>query len=160
VLALSAPTSRQFADTPVQLAAYAPNAPAAAPGTPAVQMALATEATSTVPTPGLVKAAYTVPAAPLPATLVIDYPGRRPSAAKAAPKPAAPKIAVAEAKKPEAKKPEAKTAAPVKLAEAKPKPTAKPATKLAKADDLDALLGAIESAAAAERGGFRKVAMQ
>ena len=165
VLALSAPTSRQFADTAVQLAAYAPSAPAAAPGTPAVQMALATETTSTVPTPGLVKAAYTVPAAPLPATVVIDYTGERLPAAKAAPaKTAEPKTAVAEAKKPdkklETKKPDTKPAAPVKLAEAKPKPAAKATTKLAKADDLDALIGAIDSAAAAERGGFRKVAMQ
>lgn len=160
VLALSAPTSRQFADTPVQLAAYAPSAPAVAPGTPAVQMALATETTTTVPAPVLVKAAYAVPAAPLPATVAIDYTGERGPAAKAAPKPAEPKIAAAEAKKPEAKKLESKPSAPVKLAEAKPKAAAKPATKLAKADDLDALIGAIDSAAAAERGGFRKVAMQ
>ena len=138
VLALSAPTSRQFADSAVQLAAFAPGAPAAVPGPPAVQMALATPETTVVPTPGLVKAAYVVPAAP--AAIVIDYTGERTpvTAAKAEPR----------------------KAAPVQLAEAKVKPAPKPAAKPAKADSLDALIGAIDSAAAAEQGGFRKVAMQ
>ena len=49
----------------------------------------------------------------------------------------------------------AKPAAPIQLAEAK-----KPVKAAPKADSLDALVSAIDSAAAVERGGFRKVAMQ
>ncbi len=51
--------------------------------------------------------------------------------------------------------PEAKSAPPVKRAEVKPKPAAKPPANPA---DLDALIGAIDNAAAG--GGFQKVSMQ
>ena len=159
VLAMSAPTAKQFADSPVQLAAFAPNAPAVVPGAPTVQMAIATPETVTAPAPGLVKAAYTVPTtAALPAEVVIDLTGERAPAAKPAPaKPAAPKIAKVDVKKAEPKKAEAKPAAPVKLAEAKPK-TPKPVAR--GEDSLGALIGTIESAVAAERTGVQKVSMQ
>ena len=151
VLALSAPTSRQFADSPVQLAAFAPGAAEVAPGTPAVQLALATPATPVVQAPGIVKAAYEVPAAAPRAAIVLDYTAEREA------KPAATKPAEVKAAKAEPKKVTAKPVAPVQLADARPKPAAKAAPK---ADSLDALIGAIDSAAAGERGGFRKVAMQ
>lgn len=149
VLALSAPTSRQFADSPVQLAAFAPGAAEVVPGTPAVQLALATPATAVVQAPGIVKAAYEVPAAAPRAAIVLDYTGE--AMPKAAAKPAEMKAA-----KTEPKKPTAKPAVPVQVAAAKPKPSA----KAPKADSLDALIGAIDSAAAVEPNGFRKVAMQ
>lgn len=147
VLALSAPTSRQFADSPVQLAAFAPGAAEVVPGTPAVQLAIATQATTAVQAPGIVKAAYEVPAPAPRIALVLDYAG------EATVKPVPAKAPEAKAAKAEPKKP----AAPVQIAEAKPKPAAKAP---AKADSLDALVSAIDSAAAVERGGFRKVAMQ
>jgi hypothetical protein len=152
VLAMSAPTAKQFADSPVQLAAFAPGAGAAAAGAPAVQLALATPETRVVPQPGIVKAAYELPSpGALPREVVISY-GTTP-VAKAAP-------ARAEPKRPEpaaaSAKAEAKPAAPVKLAEAKPKPAAKPPANSA---DLDALLGAIDDAAA-HGSGFQKVSMQ
>lgn len=151
VLALSAPTARQFADSPVQLAAFAPGAADVVPGTPSVQLALATPATPLVQTPGIVKAAYEV-AAPAPrATMVLDYTG------EAAAKPAPAKVPEVKTAKAEPKKVIAKPAAPVQLAEARPKPAGKAPPK---ADSLDALIGAIDSAAAVERSGFRKVAMQ
>lgn len=173
VLALSAPTAKQFADSPVQLAAFAPGAPAAAPGVPAVQMAIATQEASAMQAPGLVKASYEVPAATaLPATVVIDLTGERtPVAKEASAKP----VASAKAEKPEPKKAEAKAetrkaeakatkpvetkpAAPAKLAAAKSTVASKPASK---ADDgLDSLIGTIDSAAEAERRGLRKVAMR
>lgn len=146
VLAMSAPTAKQFADS-VQLAAFAPGAPAE----PTVQLALATPETTVVQTPGIVKAAYEVPTATaMPREVVISYGAT--TVAKVAPiKPAAPEKA-AETKKP------AKPAEPVKLADAKPKP--KPATKAPpKSPDLDALIGAIDDAAATG-GGIQKVSMQ
>jgi hypothetical protein len=147
VLAMSAPTAKQFADDPVQLAAFAPGAAAVAPGAPTVQMALATPESTTLPKPGLVKAAYTVPTAPaLRAEAVIDLTGERAATSKAA----APKPVV---------KAEVKTSAP-KKAEAKPVQLAAVKPKLApKADSLDALIGAIDSAAATQ-GGLQKVSMQ
>ena len=151
VLALSAPTSRQFADSPVQLAAFAPGAAEVVPGTPAVQLAIATQATTAVQAPGIVKAAYEVPAPAPRIALVLDYAG------EAAAKPALAKAPEVKAVRAEPKKSTAKPAAPVQIAEAKPKPAAKAP---AKADSLDALVSAIDSAAAVERGGFRKVAMQ
>lgn len=171
VLALSAPTSRQFADSPVQLAAFAPGAAEVVPGTPAVQLALATPAAPVLPAPGIVKAAYEVPAAAPGAAIVLDYAGEPPArtapakapevkAAKAEVKMARAEVktanVVVNAARLEAKKATAKPAAPVQLAEAGPKPAA----KAPKADSLDALVSAIDSAAAGERGGFRKVAMQ
>lgn len=151
VLALSAPTSRQFADSPVQLAAFAPGAAEVVPGTPAVQLALATPATPVVQTPVIVKAAYEVPAPAPRIAMGLDYGG------EAAAKPAPAKAPEVKAAKAEPKKVTAKPAAPVHLAEARPKPPSKAGPK---ADSLDALIGAIDSAAAVERGGFRKVAMQ
>ena len=150
VLALSAPTARQFADSPVQLAAFAPGAADVVPGTPAVQLALATPATPVVQAPGIVKAAYEVPAPAPRIAMILDYSG------EATAKPAPAKASEVKVAKAEPKKVAAKPAAPVQLAEAKPKPAA----KSPKADSLDALIGAIDSAAAVERGGFRKVAMQ
>ena len=148
VLAMSAPTAKQFADSAVQLAAFAPGAPAA----PRVQLALATPETAVVQKPGIVKAAYEVPSSTaLPREVVISYGATavtkiEPVRAASAPKPAAPA------------KVEAKLAEPIKLAEAKPKP--KPAAKApAKSPDLDALIGAIDEAAASG-GGFQKVSMQ
>lgn len=187
VLALSAPTAKQFADSPVQLAAFAPGAAPAVPGAPAVQMALATQEASAVRTPGLVKASYEVPTAE-PAGMVIEFaaaPVAKPvESAKAEPKKAEPakvETAKVEPKKAESKKVETaraepkraepkkvetakaepkkaeKKAEPVKLAMAKPKSAPKPA----KADDgLDSLIGAIDSAAAAERGGLQKVSLR
>lgn len=146
VLALSAPTARQFADSPVQLAAFAPGAADVVPGTPAVQLALATQATTAVQAPGIVKAAYEVPVSAPRAAVVLDYTA----------KPAPAKISEVKTAKAEPKKVPAKPAAPVQFADARSKPAAKPP----KADSLDALIGAIDSAAAIERSGFRKVAMQ
>lgn len=153
VLAMSAPTAKQFADSPVQLAAFAPGVPAAQANKADVQLALATPETAVVPKPGIVKAAYEVaapvsPVAAMPREMVITYQAADLGASKA--KPAAP--AKAEPKKAE------KPAEPVKLAEAKPKP--KPAAKAPpKSSDLDALMGAIDDAAAGS-GGFQKVSMQ
>jgi hypothetical protein len=151
VLAMSAPTARQFADSPVQLAAFAPGAAEVVPGTPAVQLALATTATPVVQTPGIVKAAYEVPAAAPRSAVVLDYTEER--AAKTAPA----KAAEVKTAKTEPKQLTAKPAAPVQIADARPKPAAKAPPK---ADSLDALVSAIDSAAAVDRGGFRKVAMQ
>lgn len=149
VLAMSAPTAKQFADSPVQLAAFAPNAPAA----PTVQLALATPETTVVSKPGIVRAAYEVPTAvPMPREIVISYGAT--TAPKVVASPASTKPA--EVKPVVAKKPEAKPA-PVKLAEVSPKP--KPAAKAPKSADLDALIGAIDNAAAADTG-FQKVSMQ
>jgi len=147
VLAMSAPTAKQFADSPVQLAAFAPGAPAAAAN---VQLALATPETLVVPKPGVVKAAYEVPTSgALPREVVISYGAT--AVTKMAP------ARVVEAKAPEAKA-APKPVEPVKLADAKPKP--KPAAKPpAKSSDLDALIGAIDDAAA-NGGGFQKVSMQ
>ncbi len=172
VLALSAPTAKQFADSPVRLAAFAPGAAPPVQGTPAVQMALATEETAAVRAPGLVKASYEVATAE-PTGMVIEFasaPVAKPlETAKAEPKKAEPSkvgTAKAEPKKAEPKKIETakaepkkaeKRAEPAKLAMAKPKPAPKPA----KADDgLDSLIGAIDSAAAAERGGLQKVSLR
>lgn len=161
VLAMSAPTAKQFADSAVQLASFAPSTPAARPAAPNMQLALATPETQVVQAPGIVKAAYEVSApapAAMPREMVITYgaadlggskatPARVPSVPKAAePKKTAPDPDVKKAEKP---------AEPVKLAEAKPKP----AKAAPKSSDLDALLGAIDNAAAAS-GGFRKVSMQ
>lgn len=157
VLAMSAPTAKQFADSPVHLAAFAPGAPAVAPGVPAMQMAIATPETTVVSPPGLVKASYSMPApAALPATVVIDMTGERAPAAKPAPaKPAEAKKAEprkVDVKKVETKRPEAKPAAPVKLAEAKPKTAPRPA----RADDsLGDLIGAIDSAAAGPKASMQ-----
>lgn len=154
VLALSAPTSKQFAGSAVQLAAFAPNAPAAVPtvpAAPAMQLALASEEELAVQRPGIVKASYQVPTAQL-----ASY---QPGPIRTRPEPVEIKPARAEIKpvKVEAKsdKVEPKQAAPVKLAGVKPKAASKSAL-----DGLDSLASAIDSAAAAERGGFRKVSMQ
>jgi len=138
VLAMSAPTAKQFANS-VQLAAFAPGAAEAAAGAPSVQLALATPQTMVVPQPGIVKVAYDVPAAALPREVVISY-GTTPVTKMAPAKPVEPK----------------KSAPPVKLAEAKPRSAAKPP---ANPTDLDALIGAIDDAAASG-GGFQKVSMQ
>ena len=136
VLAMSAPTARQFADS-VQLASFAPGAASPVPNTPAVQLALATPATTAVQTPGFVRAAFEVPAAALPRAVIIDYTGAMARSAK--PAPVKFKVTKTEAKKPDVRQ----------------------AASAAKVDEgLDMLGEAIDSAAAAERGGFRKVAMQ
>lgn len=151
VLAMSAPTAKQFANS-VQLAAFAPGAAEAAAGAPSVQLALATPETMVVSQPGIVKVAYEVPAAPaLPREVVISY-GTTPVTKAAPAKAAEPKKQTAKA---EPRKPETKPAEPVKLAQAKPRPAAKPPANPA---DLDALIGAIDDAAAG--GGFQKVSMQ
>ena len=168
VLAMAAPSAKQFVDSPVQLASFAPRSAApAAVAEPTVQLALATEEMA-VQKPMLVKASYQVPTTQL-ATYVAapvhalaepaeaDTSKRDRSAAKAAePKKAEAKVAKAEPK-PESKpaKAENKPAAAVKLADAKPKPAAK-----ATLAGLDSLSDVIDSAAAAERGSFRKVAMR
>ncbi|MDO9487006.1 MAG: hypothetical protein Q7J32_01420 [Sphingomonadaceae bacterium] len=150
VLAMSAPTAKQFASSPVQLAAFAPDAAAVAGRAANMQLARATPGTLVVPQPGMVKAAYEVPApAAMPREVVISYGAAtvsRPVPAKAA----APQ------------KPDARTAPkpdkPTELADAKPKPKP-PAKGPAKSPDLDALIGAIDEAAA-NGGGFQKVSMQ
>ncbi len=156
VLAMSAPTAKQFADSPVQLAAFAPGAAGPAAAAPNVQLALATSDGAAMPKPGLVKAAYEVSAPRvLPGEIVISYGAtaatKVDTAAVGAPRtPAAATV--------EARRPAPRSAEPVKLAEAKPKP--KPAAKPpAKSSDLDALIGAIDEAAA-NGGGFQKVSMQ
>jgi hypothetical protein len=175
VLALSAPTARQFADSPVQLASFASPEPVAKPAAPAVQLALATPETEVVPTPGVVKAAYQAPVAPaaapaaLPRELVISYGAADLGASRAAPArpvatPAkvagvAPKVAEPQKAAAEPKKVE-KAAEPIRLAEAKPKPKPPAAKAPAKPSDLDALMGAIDNAAATSGGGFQKVSMQ
>jgi|GEM_PF-5792243 len=158
VLALSAPTSKQFAESAVQLAAFAPDAPAiTAPAAPTVQHALAAQEQVAIQAPLVVKAAYEVPAVravavpvPRPAVAVpaiVDVAAPR----KAEAKPIRTEIK-AETKLASAPKPaKAKAPAPVKLAEEKPK---------AALAGLDGLAGAIDNAAAAERGGFRKVSMR
>lgn len=150
VLAMSAPTAKQFADSPVQLAAFAPGTPAGSAGAPNVQLALATPETLVVPKPGVVKAAYEVPTAgAMPREVVISY------GATAVTKMAPAKPAEAQARETKATP---RPAEPVKLADAKPKPT--PAAKApAKSADLDALIGAIDDAAA-NGGGFQKASMQ
>lgn len=143
VLAMSAPTAKQFADS-VQLAAFAPGAPAE----PTVQLALASPETTVVQRPGIVKVAYEMASSAVPRDVVISYGAT--TIAKVEPlKAAAPRKAT------EPKKAEAKPAEPVRLAEAKPKPAAKAP---APSTDLDALMGAIDDAAAT--GGFQKVSMQ
>ncbi|MFC3713035.1 hypothetical protein ACFOMD_10655 [Sphingoaurantiacus capsulatus] len=173
VLAMSAPTARQFADSPVQLASFASPMPAAKPAAPTMQLALATPETEVAPKPGIVKAAYEAPApvatvaATGPREMVITYGAADLGASRAAPaRPVATPVKAAsvtpkaEPKKaaPEVKKTE-KPAEPVKLAEAKPKPKPPAAKAPAKPSDLDALMGAIDNAAATS-GGFQKVSMQ
>jgi hypothetical protein len=166
VLALSAPTSKQFADT-VQLAAFAPNAPAAAAAAPHVQLAITTPEAAALPTPGVMKASYQAPAlgdrmevASMTLTSPSSQRRRGPAVeasanANEASGSVSPRLRGDDGNRVAAKQ---EPAAPVNLAEAKPKlpkAMAKPVL-----NDLDALTSAIDNAVATERGGFRKVAMQ
>lgn len=156
VLAMSAPTAKQFVDSPVQLAAFAPNAPAAAvAGAPTVQLAIGTREEAAVQKPMLVKAAYEVPVAQL-AALDMHAAEVNPTARPRIGEEAAPAKPTAKPEiKVEAKKTETKKAEPKKTKVETAKVEAKPALA-----GLASLAGSIDSAAAAERGASRKAAMR
>lgn len=155
VLALAAPTAKQYADTPVQLASFAPGAPKQLAPVPAVVHAVAPQAAAN---PLVHAATYTVPSSPVAAPMVDDDPDSeapaRPAPEKAKPAPVKP----AEVK-------------PLKVAEAKPKAEkpvevamkAAPAPKKAKAPDakgLDSLFGDIDKAATTEHAKLVKVSLR
>ncbi len=120
VLALSAPTAKQYADNPVQLASFAPGAPAKVAPTPAIVRQVVQPAPAMVHT-----AAYVVPA---------------PVVSPEAPRQQAP-AAVEESAKPKAK--------PVQVAKAEaPKPKAAKAEPDKKS--LDSLFDDIDRTLAAE----------
>lgn len=135
VLALGAPLPKQFVDSPVQLASYAPGNTALASAAP----------TQTAPA-----AAAPAPAAGVPQP---QYAVAGADAPRVAPVAALQTIAYAPVASPVAKKIEAKPATPA-LAD---KSKAKPAKS---ADPLGSLIDQIDTAAAKEKTSLRKVAMQ
>lgn len=175
VLAMSAPNAKQYVDSPVQLAAFAPNAPAALPQQqPTTQLAVATEPSQMVNPPEsqmttpLHRVAYSVPpraaVAPAPTvTAAVLVAAVSPKPAKpeaAAPTKTADKAKPAKAE-PKPLKPEPKLAkAEVKPAK-EPKPSAPTRVAQARRDDpLGELIGEIDRAASVERKSLVKVAMQ
>jgi hypothetical protein len=174
VLAMAAPTSKQFAQSPMQLASFAPGAsqPAAAQQ-PTVQLAVAAPEAA-LPQMPIVRASYGA-AAVQPSSAVTVVIDAKELAALA--RPAQPDRSIASDHRAEVKKvetagseskaqakkadekPARKPEAGVRLAEAKPKPVAaKP--KASGLDGLDSLAGTIDSAVAAERSGTVKAAMR
>lgn len=144
VLALGAPLPKQFVDSPVQLASYAPGAPATA---------LAAVDTPSAPAP----AAPSASGAPQPQYAVAgaDAPRIAPAAAPLQAIAYAP--VVRPEPKPVAKPAESAAAAPVRTDAAA---RAKPAKPAKTADPLGALIEQVDTAAAKERSTLRKVAMQ
>ena len=79
VLALSAPTAKQYADNPTQLASFAPGAPKAAAVVPAVVRAPVPQPAAN---PLVHTASYTMPASPVVDDDADAEPAQRPAAAK------------------------------------------------------------------------------
>lgn len=183
VLAMVPPTAKQFAGSPTMLVAYAPNQPARpAAQEPVVQFAVASEAAVPMEAPIRTVAytsgprpAATAPARPQPLQLAAAKPVKvtvepvQLAKVESAPAPKATPKAAPKAKPAPKPLPETVTAALAAVETPAAKAIVKSETKPRKAAEAApvrlaglsaSLIGEIESAAAAERRGFRKVAMQ